>query len=899
MRDWGACVRTRLHLPDLAPEREARIVREVAAQLEDLCRDAVAQGATDAEADATAAAHVTDWARLADELRRADRPHWQPAVDRLVRDLEDRPAPVPGGTLMIVHVLRDARYAVRQLVRAPGFTVVAVLTLALGIGASTTIFSVVNGVLLRPLPYPDSQALVRVHEVVPQYGRFSVAPANFLDWRDQSRAFTRMGAYTSSSATFLNDSGPARIPGAAVSWDLLPTLGVGPAAGRAFTAADDRPNADATVVLSHDLWMDRFGGDRGVIGRTVTMNGAPVTVIGIMPAGFYFPTRETAFWRPLGLDPVRASRGGHYLGVVARLKSGVAVEQADREMQALAQRLAAEYPESSAGESAEVVRLQDQVVGSIRPALVTLFAAVGFVVLIACANVANLLLVRASVREKEVAIRAALGASRRRLGVQMLVESLVLAAVGGAVGVGLAYVGLGPILTLGAQSIPRVADVAIDRQVLLFALGATVVTGVLFGLAPAWQASRAGVVGPLKEGGRSSATAGARWVRSTLLVGEVALSIILLTGAALLLRSFDRLTNVDPGFKPNGVLAFHVSLSPTAFPDTSRATAFYETLLERLEAQPGVQAAGQVQTLPLRGSYVLSFAIRGRAPAKPGEEPSANYRAISAHYFQALGVPLLKGRVFTGSDQAKSEPVAVVDQAFADKYFPNENPIGQGLHVGNGNPGYSTVVGVVGSVRYDSLDASPAPTMYVPLTQDFFGTTWIVARTSGDPDLLADPVRRVLHGLDPTLPAYSLAPMSTIVNDSVAAQRFSVLLLALFAGVALFLAAVGLYGVVAYTVSRRTREIGLRMAVGAEPGDIVRMIVGGGLRLALVGVVVGVTGALALSGLVSTLLFQVTPSDPVSYAATAGLLLLVAALACYIPARRAMRVDPLVALQAE
>jgi putative ABC transport system permease protein len=898
MRDWRAFVRARLRLPDLTPEREARIVREVAAQLEDLYRDAVAAGLGEAEADARAAAHVSDWRRLADDLQHVDRPHRQLAVDRLVRDLERRPTPVRGGTLMFAHAIRDVRYAVRQLVKAPGFTAVAVLTLALGIGATTAIFSVVNGVLLRPLPYPDSGALVRVHEIVPQFGRFSVAPANFLDWRAQSAAFERIAAYSTTSATLVGSEGPARIPGAQVSWDLFPVLRVSPALGRPFTEADDRPGADPTVVLGHGLWQDRFGGDPNIVGRAISMNGTPVTVIGVMPAGFYYPSRETAFWRPLNLNPANATRGGHFLGVLARLKAGVTLDRADVEMRTLAQRLATQYPANSAGESAVVVRLQDQVVGTIRPALLTLFAAVGFVVLIACANVANLLLVRASVREKEIAIRAALGAGRGRLAGQMLAESLVLAVAGGVLGVGLAYAGLGPILALGARSIPRVADVAIDRQVLLFAAAASIVTGVLFGLAPAWQASRAGLAGVLKEGGRSSATGGARWVRSTLLVVEVALSIVLLTGAALLLRSFSRLTSVDPGFRPDGVLAFQVSLPQKTYAGP-KTPAFYDALTERLESQADVRAVGLTQTLPLRGSYELSFDIRGRAPAKPGEGPSAHYRAVSPHYFDALGIPLVKGRAFAASDGANSPLAAVVDRAFADKYFPNEEAIGQGLHIGNGVAGFFTVVGIAGNVRSDGLDAAAEPTMYVPIAQDTFGTMWVVARASGDAASLAGSVRRTLHDIDPALPAYTVTPMPVIVNDSIAPQRFSMTLLALFAGVALFLAAVGLYGVVAYSVSRRTREIGLRMAVGAEPRQVVRMIVGGGVRLALLGVVIGIGGALGLSRLVQSLLFEVTPSDPISYAATAALLLAIATLACYVPARRALRVDPLVALQAE
>jgi putative ABC transport system permease protein len=898
MRDWQAYVRDRLLIDDLTPTRQLRIVREIAAQLEDFYRDARARGATDEAADAHARGQIADWSRLAAEVRRAERSHVRPHLDVLADAMESRP-PGRGGMRMFGQTLRDARYGIRQLAKAPGFTAVAVLTLAFGIGATTAIFSVVDGVLLRPLPYPEPDSLVRVHEVVPQYGLFSVAPASFLDWRQQNTVFDGIAAYASASATFTDANGPDRITGALITWDLFHVLRVAPALGRSFTADDDRPGAGNVIVISHGLWQRRFGGDAQVVGRTITVNGAPATVVGVMPPDFYYPTRTQEFWRPIALDPANASRGGHYLGVVARLKTGVTSDHAGVEMRSIAERLAKQYPDSSADESARVVLLQEQIVGAIRPALLTLFAAVGVVVLIACANVANLLLVRASVREKEIAIRTALGAGRRRLIAQMLSESLLLAVVGGMLGILLGYGAIGPIQTLSAGSIPRVADVTIDGRVLGFAALASLVTGVLFGLAPAWQASRAAVASALKEGGRSSSASGGRRVRSVLLVAEVALSVVLLTGAVLLLRSFSHLTQVDPGFKSEHVLAFQVSLPATTYADDSKRLAFYGSLEEQLEARPGIQSAGFVQTLPLRGGYVLSFEVRGRPVAKPGEGASAHYRAISPRYFDALSIPVITGRPFSNQDMVGSQHVAVIDEAFAKKYFPNENPIGQGLDIGNGVDGYFDVVGVVGDVHYSGLDAAADPTMYVPATQDVFSAMWVLARTSGDPAQLAGVARDVVRGLDPDLPAYSMSPLATIVSDSVAQQRFSMLLLVLFSAVALFLAAVGLYGVVAYTVSQRTREIGLRMAIGASPRDVLRLVVGGGMKLAVIGVGIGIVAALALSQFVKAMLFDVTPSDPVSYAATAIVLLAIAGLACYVPARRAMRVDPLVALQGE
>jgi putative ABC transport system permease protein len=651
-------------------------------------------------------------------------------------------------------------------------------------------------------------------------------------------------------------------------------------------------------MLSHGLWQRRFAADPAIVGRPVTVNGAPLTIVGVMPAAFYYPNRTAEFWRPIAINPANASRGGHFLGAVARLKPGVTIARADAEMRGISERLALQYPNNSAGETAEVVALHEQIVGAIRPALLTLLAAVGVVVLIACANVANLLLVRASVREKEIAIRGALGANRGRLVLQMLVESLVLAIAGGSVGLVLAWLAIPAIQSLGATNIPRVADVTIDLRVLAFTFAAALVTGVLFGLAPAWQVSRARAAAVLKEGGRSSTTSGARWVRSSLLVVEVALSIVLLVGAALLLRSFAKITSVDPGFEPEGALAFQVSLPQAAYPQPPNRVEFFDRFFEKLGALPDVRAAGMVQTLPLRGGYTLSFDVSGRPPAEPGKGTSANHRVVSPGYFQALGIPLLRGRFFGDQDREKAPMVSLVDDAFVKRYFPDEDPIGRGLDIGNGTDGFYEIVGVVGNVRQESLGDAAAPTMYVPFKQDVFSTMWVVTR-GADLPRMTNGVRQVLRELDPTLPAYSMTSLTTVVSDSVAQRRFSMLLILLFALLALFLAAVGLYGVVSYVVRQRTREIGLRMAMGAQPGDVVRMILGGGLKLVAVGIVLGLAAALALTSLVQAMLFEVTTFDPASYAGTAAVLLAVAALACYVPARRAMKVDPIRALQAE
>jgi predicted permease len=895
MRNWEAYVRDRLSLPGLAPARETRIVREIAGQLEDFYQDALARGLGDAEADAFARAQVADWRRMAQDLWLVDRVNARPRLERAATALEDIAGDKRKGLRMVADLLHDMRFAVRQFSKTPVFTTVAILTIALGIGANTAIFSVVNGVLLRPLPYADPDRLVRVYEVTPRFGRFSVAPATFLDWRGESSTLQRIAAYDVGNATLMQNGLPERVTNAEVSWDLFDLLGVKPVLGRTFVQDEDVAMRNRVIILSHGMWQRRFGGDRGVIDRTLILSEVPHTIVGVMPAGFAFPSPEAEYWVPLGLDTANAPRGAHYLGVVARIKDGTTIEQANAELKTISERLARQHPQSK-DESAEVVGLHEQIVGTIRPALLTLLGAVGVVVLIACGNVANLLLVRASVRNKEIAVRTALGAGRRRIVTQMLAESLVLALAGGAIGLLLAYGAIAPLQALNAGSIPRIDDVAIDGQVLTFTLLLCGVTGILLGLVPAWQASRPNVSEAIKEGGRSSIGSGGRWVRNGLVMAEVALSVVLLVGAALLLRSFSRLTSVDPGFRAEDVLTFSVAVPRTSYKEDAQIEALFAQLLERLRAMPQVTAAGMIQSLPIRNSYYLSFSIQGR-PVVPGSEPSANYRVASPGYFEALGIPLRQGRRFTDQDAAGAPMVAIVDEAFAQRHFAGEGAIGQRIDIGNGTDGFYEVVGLVGNVRYGGLDATPEPTMYIPHRQDVFSTMWIVARTDGSPTAIASNVRGLLRDLDRNLPAFSMSPLADVVSGSLDQRRFSVLLLGLFATIALLLAAVGLYGVIAYSVSQRTQEIGVRLAIGAPRSRLLGMVVGQGMKLVVAGIVLGLAGALALARLVSTLLFEVTPFDPPSYASTVIALVAVAALACYVPARRAMRVDPITALR--
>lgn len=897
MRDWTAYVRAHLKLPALTPEREAHIVRDLAAQLEDFYREALAGGASEPAADAHARAQIRDWDRMARDVAAADRRHARPRAERIAASIEHLPQPQQGVLLMLAHILNDMRYAFRQMARARGFTLVAVLTLAFGIGASSSVFSIVNAAMLQPLPYPRQERLVSVYELLPRLGGFAVAPGNFLDWRAQNTVFEGIAAYTSGDETLIGTESAERVPGTSVSWDIFDVLGVAPALGRTFRAQEDLPKQNTVVILSHGMWQRRFGADRQILGRTITLSGEPSTVIGVMPADFYFPNRVTEFWRPLGIDPADATRGGHFLATIARLKDGVSLEQATTEMRGIAARLAEQYPATNRDESIEIIRRRDLIVGSARPMLYTLLAAVGILVLIACANVANLLLVRASVREKEIAIRASMGAGSGRLVAQMLSEGLVLATAGGLLGVLLASLLINPLRTFGAGNIPRATEIALDWRVLAFALAVTLLTGVLFSVAPAWHAARGGLGTVLKEGGRSSSGARGLRLRNTLLVLEVALSIVLLVGATLLLRSFANLTSVDPGFRPEQVLTFSVNLPMVTYRGDQPRLAFFDRLHERLRAMPGVRAVGMVQTIPIRSDYLLSFSIKGR-PSEPGNDPSANYRAVSPGYFEALTIPLLRGRLFTDQD-VPPRMVTVIDESFAKQHFPGEDPIGRGVRMGNGVDEFYEIIGVVGSVKYEGLHTSPRPTMYAPFSTDLFGSMWMTVKTAGDPRDFAPAVRQVMRELDPTIPAAAFERLDAVIAESVAPRRFSMLLLAAFALVALFLAAVGLYGVVAYAVSQRTQEIGLRMAIGAQRSDVLHMVLGGGMKLATTGIILGLVAALSLARYVATMLFGVTPFDPVSYSATAAVLLAVCALACYVPARRATTVDPLAALRTE
>jgi putative ABC transport system permease protein len=812
---------------------------------------------------------------------------------------------------------QDLMYGLRMLAKCPGFTLVAVLALALGIGANTALFSVVDAVILRPLPFPAPDRLVAVWSTNQQRGelRTSASYPDFADWRSLNHAFERIAAFHTNDFTLTGTDEPAHILGAVVSADLFRLLGVAPKLGRDFLSEEDDPGKTKVrpVILSYAFWRSRFGSDPQVIEKTVQLDSQSYTIVGVMPGGFQFPLqgKPIDLWTSFLVDeiasdnePITAERGAHYLSVIARLKPDVRLPQAQAEMDTIASALAHQYPDTDKYRGIALAPELERLVGDVRPALLILFGAVGCVLLIACVNVANLLLARAAARQKEIAIRSTLGAGRLRLVRQLLTECILLAALGGALGLALAWWGSDLLLALSPENVPRLSGVHLSGHVLAFTAFASLLTGLVFGLLPALHVSRSDLAESLKESGRGSTESARRSrLRSALVVAETALALVPLVGAGLLIQSLSRLEHVKPGFDPHNVLTFNLGL-PDARYSYSQQAAFFEQLLPRIRALPGVRSASAVSPLPLSGDdFRVTFEIEGRPVAK-SDQPATNYREAAAGYFQTMHIPLLEGRDFSDQDNLKSPPVIIVNQTFAKQFFPGEDPIGKHIKPGLSSiPGTHAVmreiVGVVGDVKHRSLNREAGPEVYEPESQMPFETLTLVVRTEGDPRGLIGAVREQVKALDKDLPIYDVKLMEEYLSTSVAQPRFNTMLLAIFAGVALVLAAVGLYGVMSYSVVQRTHEIGIRMALGAQQKDVLRMIVGQALRLTLVGTALGLAGAWAATRLMSGLLFGVKSSDPITYAGVALLLSAVALLACYVPAYRAMRVDPMVALRYE
>jgi putative ABC transport system permease protein len=802
-------------------------------------------------------------------------------------------------------LFQDLRYGIRMLLKNPGFSIVAVLALTLGIGADSAIFSVVNAVLLRPLPYPESESLVILRERNPQIEGMSVAYPNFIDWREQNSAFQNLGVYRRQNYNFTGSGEPERLVGSQVSADVFAALRASAERGRVFTNDEDKPGATPVVVLSYGLWQRRFGGDLSILDQSMTLDGRSYTVIGIMPPDFLFPGNRTGtdLWTPVGQasqGPGWSSRGNHPgLAGLARLKAGFTVQQARDDMDIVAANLERQYPDSNTGSRVTITPALENVVKSIRPALLVLLGAVGFVLLIACANVANLLLARATTRQKEMAIRTALGASRSRIVRQLLTESLLLSIVGGALGLVLAKWGVKLIVAISPNSIPRANEINLDGRVLAFTVGVSVLTGIIFGLVPALQSSKPDLNETLKDAGRGST--GSRHVfRSGLVVSEVALTLVLLIGAGLMIRSFYRLQQVDPGFNCERLLTFNVNLPPAKYSADQQKLIFFEQLAEKIRALPGVQTVGVSSGLPLGfNGWQTSFRVEGQPEPEPGHIPITDACITTPDYFSVMGIALLKGRNFTEQDVKDGPHVTLVDEEFARRFWPGEDAVGKLIRPGTTDPTV-TVVGIVRRVKMDGLNEdSNRVQSYYPMRQLPSAAMIVVVKTTNDPMGLASAVREQVLALDPNQPVYGINTMDQIRDDSIAPDRLNLMLLAIFGAVALILAGVGISGVMAYSVTQRTHEIGIRMALGARQSDVLSMIIRQGMSLAVGGLAVGLGGAWLATRAMASLLFGVSATDPATFAVISVVLAGVALGACFVPARRATKVDPMIALRHE
>ena len=898
MPDWKEEVRHRLSGLKLAPPREAEIVEELAQHLEEVYERSLKSGATETQAKQTALREVAG-----DDLLKE--------IQRSQKRVSEAPFPETSGRPNLpTDLLHDLRYALRMLLKNPSFTIVAVIALALGIGANTAIFSVVNTVLLRPLPYRDADRLVTVWEDDSRRGfpRETPAAANYVDWCDQNRVFDGMAAIADAGFNLTGAGDPERLEGRSVSANLFPMLGVEPQIGRVFNATEDQPGAQRVVVLSYGLWQRRFGGETSIIGKSLTLNGDSYTVVGVMPARFQFPSSDDQAWVPIAFTTEQTgNRDAHYLQVIAKLKPGVTLQQAQAEMSTIAARLQQQYPESNADLGAAVISLHEHLVGDIKPALLILLGAVGLVLLIACANVANLLLARAAARQKEIAVRVALGARRLRLIRQFLTESVLLSTLGGLVGLAIAFLGLLLLKSFIPENISQAREIAIDLKVLGFTLFVSVATGVIFGLAPAIQAVRFNQIETLKEGGRDAATGGSgKRLRSVLVVAEVAISLVLLIGAGLLINSFLRLRNVDPGFRTDNLLTMKIVVPESKYTEFEPWSAFYTDVIQRVQSLPGVRSAAVITNLPLyRQGNTNSIRIEGTPEPPPGQAPVVATRVISPGYFETMSIPLLSGRNFTDQDLVTARNGSVViSETMARRYWPNEDPIGKRIAFGflplKSDEDWIQVIGVVKDVRQFELATESRPQMYLTYRQyALFAPRDLVVKTDVEPTSLATSVRNAVWEIDKDQPVSNIQTMEAIFADSLARQRFSMLLLTIFAGVALVLAAVGIYGVMSYSVAQRTHEIGIRMALGAQTPAVLKLAVGYGMKLVIAGLVIGLIAAFALTRLMSTLLFGVTATDPATFTLISALLICVAAIASYVPARRATKVDPMIALRYE
>ncbi len=801
---------------------------------------------------------------------------------------------------MLTSILWDLRYAARTLLRNPGFAIISVLALAIGIGANSAIFTVVNSVLLRPLRFPDSDRLINVQErnLKAGFPQFSLSPGNYLDFREHNHSFAGFTAVSEQGLNLSGGTAPERLHGARVTVEFFDVVEVKPQLGRSFLDSEMKLGSDHVAILSHALWVRRFAGAPNVLSQTLKVNQEIYTIVGVMPQGFAFSDLE--IWTPLAMKEEEwRQRGGHYLTGLARLKPGATVESAAADLNALAARAEQQFPGSNLGWDTTEQSLQERYVGEIRPAILTLTAAVGFVLLIACVNLANLLLSRSAARRREIGIRASLGAGRARLVRQLLTESMLLAGIGAIAGLFLAWGGVRFLVTLGPDVLPRIDEISLDGRVLAFTIALTIVTGILFGLAPALHMAKTDLAAATRDGSRGASIGFRRnRLRSALVIGEVALALVLLVGAALLMRSFYQMRSTSPGFDAQGVLAFQLDLPPASYKAEAQQIEFYNRALEKLRALPGVESVGLSAVFPFSGDdTILTFEQVGKPRQPTGKQHSAGFRLVSPEYFKVLRIPLRRGRVFTEADTANAQHVAVISEEMARKYYANEDPIGQKILIGGNKP--AEIVGIVADIRDQDLATKGRPAVYKSELQTPDTPATFALRTSGDPSSLISGARAAVRSLDPELPMDAVGTMDGMVAKSLSTPRFGALLMAIFAGLALALAMVGIYGVISYAVTQATQEIGIRMALGARQADVLRLIFGYAGVLLAIGLAIGIPAAFGAGRLLESQLFQVRASDPLTYVGVGGILLITGLIACAIPAARAMRLDPLRALREE
>ena len=888
MPDWKIALKRRLRERGLDPTLHVAVVEELGQHLEDQYRSLISRGMSGDEAETNVLQELDDDA-LSRELNRAERAA-APAVPPLGADSR---AGIVGG------VLQDVRYAARALCKSPGFTALVAITLALGVGANAAIFSVVNAVMLRPLPYPQSDRLVRIYESNPERGwpQFSASHPNYLDWRAQAKSFEALAATSGINLTLTANQSAEIIRAVAVTVDFLPVLGIAPTLGRNFLPDEDRPDGNTRVVIvSAAFWKRRFGADPSIVGRQVPFNAVNYEVVGVLPPSFEWGTADILV--PLAPDPAR-SRGDHRLSVIGRLKDGVTMEQAGSELATIAAALAQQYPDSNAGWSVVWSSFYDWLIPTpVRDSLVVLLGAVAVLLLIACANVANLLLARAARQQKELSIRVALGASRWRIVRQLLAESVLLAIVGGLAGLMAGAGATRLLIAYGPTTVPRLDEASFDMTVVLFSLTVALATAFVFGMIPAIQVSRYRPAAALQESARGSSDGVRRQrLRASLTVIEVALSVALLIGAGLLLRSVWQLQQVDPGFRAGPLMMARVALSPVSYPTDESRKPFFDRLFAETRALPGIVGVAVSTGVPLAGGNTSTeLEIPGRTPGA-GTQNSAEWRVVSPGFFSTMGISL-RGEDFP-ENPANDAPVTIISEAMARAYWPGENPIGRQVRIRSLGNRLCTIIGVAADVHTRALDVSAGPIVYLSAAALNLWPGNIVWRSSGDPESQVSAIRDIVRRIDPTVPLYDERTLEDLLSESFAPRRFSMYLLGVFAGLALLLASVGLFGVMAYLVSQRTREIGVRLALGANRGDIFRVIIGRGMTLTVIGAVIGIAGAFFLSRVIENLLFSVSARDPGTFITVPALLVFVAMAACYVPARRAMRVDPVTALRAE